>query len=373
MPPLFLNQAGTSWPKPQPVVDAMSRFMQALPTEWPQIHSDAHQCVADFFGVPASRLVLTGSCTSALSLAISDHSWQVGDRVITSHFEHHALYRNLEQLRQRGIDVVVTPFTNNTVFDLDSFEQELKRGGVRMIAVTAACNVTGRRLPIETIIRLAHEYDALVLIDGAQISGWWDLNVSQLGADLFTFAGHKAMHGPWGIGGLYVAPHISLNSPMATCDPASNPSAETVCQRMPSFCDAGSVNLMALAGLAASCDWLDTCTSPARLTQTVGLARQLAEHLGELPGVRLYHRGSDDEMLPTVAFTIAGVSSATTAARLRQQDLIVSAGFQCSPQTHIALGTMDEGAVRISLGAQQTREDVEATCAKLQILRQETD
>jgi len=375
MPPLFLNQAGTSWPKPQPVVDAMTRFMPALPIEWPMIYSDAHQRVADFFGVPASRLVLTGSCTSALSLAVSDHNWQVGDRVVTSHFEHHALYRNLEQLRRRGVEVVVTPFTNTTIFDLELFERELMQGGVRMVAVTAACNVTGRRLPIETIIRLAHEYQALVLIDGAQISGWIRLDVSQLGADLFTFAGHKAMHGPWGIGGLYVAPNVALNSPMATCDPVADPTAETNCQRMPGFCDAGSVNLMALSGLAASCDWLDTCTSPARLTHTVGLARQLSENLSELPGITLYHQGSDEEMLPSVAFTIAGISPAAVAARLREQALIVSGGFQCSPQTHIALGTSDEGVIRISLGVQQTVDDVELACAvlesSLQSLRQE--
>ena len=85
--------------------------------------------------------------------------------------------------------------------------------------------------------------------DGAQIAGWFDLDLEQLGVDFFTFAGHKGLQAPWGIGGLYVAENTSMKCPNASCE--FDPSKRSEFGTQPGYCDAGSVDLIALAGLAA--------------------------------------------------------------------------------------------------------------------------
>ena len=101
--------------------------------------------------------------------------------------------------------------------DLVALEQSLAARDVGLVAVTAACNVTGELLPIEQIIELSHRYDAMALIDAAQIVGWVDLNFDELGADMVAFGGHKGLQAPWGIGGLYVARSAKLKCATAQC------------------------------------------------------------------------------------------------------------------------------------------------------------
>jgi len=217
---IYLNHAGTSWPKPPPVVAATGSTFHAEPARWPELFAAAHETAADFFHVEPSRLLLTPSCTAALQLAVQDHSWRPGDRVLTSHFEHHALQRSLVKLEDLGVVVTALPYSDEEPIPLDALEAELKRGSVRLLALTAACNVTGRLLPISEATALAHRFGALALIDGAQIAGWWDLDVAALEADLFTFAGHKGPQAPWGVGGLYVRPDLGMKCPAAVCDVA---------------------------------------------------------------------------------------------------------------------------------------------------------
>jgi selenocysteine lyase/cysteine desulfurase len=278
-----------------------------------------------------------------------DHAWIRGDRVLSSRYEHHALDRALVKLDEVGVRVTRLPGGNDELLDLEALETELKAGGVRLVALTAACNVTGRLLPISKAISVAHEYGALVLVDGAQIAGWWDLDLFQLGADMFTFAGHKGPQAPWGIGGLYVAPDVAMNCPGATCE-LSDKRAVTRCAVMPGYCDAGSVNLAALAGMAAGCRWLNQADLSDRLQAARNLADKFADAVRPFPGVAIQHDVPFDRKVPTVAIRFEQVLSTELAARLRQKGVICSGGLQCSPQAHLALGTDRTGVIRFSFG-----------------------
>jgi cysteine desulfurase/selenocysteine lyase len=354
---IYLNHAGTSWPKPHSVLTAAASVLQSDPTSWPDLFQSAHHTVAEFFHVDPKRLLLTPSCTAALNLAITDHVWNTGDRVVTSNFEHHALYRALVKLNEHGVDVTTLPQGKNDLIQLDALETELKSGGVRLVALTAACNVTGHLLPISDAIVLAHAFDATVLVDGAQIAGWWDLAVPELGADLFTFAGHKGPQAPWGIGGLFVSPNVSMNCPEATCE-RPEPQAASPCSVMPGYCDAGSINLAALAGLAAGCRWLNEPQQIGRLQHARNLAEEFTGAVRNIPGVVVHHDVSVEKKVPTVAITVEHASCTETAARLRARGLITSGGFQCAPQAHRALGTDRTGVIRFSFGPTNDVSDV---------------
>jgi len=364
---IYLNHAGTSWPKPESVLQAVTSASRQDPTGWPDLFQVSHKAIADFFHVDRSRLLLTPSCTAALNIAVMDHAWQAGDRVLTSHYEHHALHRNLVKLADQGVDVTTLPSSQQETIDLAALELELKAGDVRLLALTAACNVTGRLLPIAEAIDMAHQFGALVLIDGAQVAGWWDLDVTELGADLFTFAGHKGPQAPWGVGGLFVSPNVAMNCPFAACERSESHTSQS-CSPMPGYCDAGSVNVTALSGLAAACDWLREPEQAGRLQHARNLAGEFTEQVRELPGVVVHDDVAADRKLPTVALTIDGVSSSDLAAELREHRLIVSGGYQCAPRAHDALGTHESGVVRFSFGPGNQPEETTRAVELLKVM-----
>lgn len=356
MQTIYLNNAGTSWPKPPSVVAAADSTVHSDPGCWPKVFAAAHETVAGFFHVAPSRLLLTPSCTAALQLAVQDHAWQPGDRVLTSHFEHHALQRPLAKLEELGVKLTVLPYSDEEPILLDALEAELKRGAVRLLALTAACNVTGRLLPISEATSLAHQFGALALIDGAQIAGWWDLDVAAMEADLFTFAGHKGPQAPWGVGGLYVRPDLPMRCPAAVCDIAelqARPAAV-----MPGYCDAGSVNLAAAAGLAAACSWLEAPAQQGRLETARELAAAFTESVRQMPQITVHHDALMENKVPTVAISVAGAASTDLANQLRVQGVIASGGLQCAPQAHRALGTAESGVLRFSFGPSNHPGDV---------------
>mmetsp|Transcript_31860 Transcript_31860/g.101497 ORF Transcript_31860/g.101497 Transcript_31860/m.101497 type:complete len:361 (+) Transcript_31860:3-1085(+) len=254
---IYANHAGTSWPKPPGVAEAMLDALEASPVDTGDIYADAHSTIATFFGLPSpSRLVLTTSCTGALQVAINDLKFAAGDIVITSGFEHHALSRAVSRLAwDRGIEHVVCPpdeisdeGTGGGPLDLDFLEKALEagEGKVRLVAITGASNVTGEVMPIERVVELAHAKGALVLLDAAQVAGLIPLHVAELGVDIFVLAGHKAALGPLGIGAFWAAPHVTFVCPAATCEMASKVGSGGIGpSTFPSFCDVGSVNLPA--------------------------------------------------------------------------------------------------------------------------------
>ena len=358
---IYLNHAGTSWPKPGVVRHAAAAVFQASPKDWPELFADSHSAIAAHYATPADRLLLTPSCTAALSLAIADLPWLAGERIITSSFEHHALQRCVEKLAGVGVESTRLPPAEHALFDLDALQQELQRGHVRLLAFTAACNVTGLLAPIEEAVALANDYGVSTMIDGAQVAGWKSYDFVGLGASFFTVAAHKGPQAPWGAGALYVAPHVTMNCPLATC----SATAIDEISLMPGYCDAGSANLAAIAGWAAACEWLQAPEREFRLNSAQQMAGQLATGLRDLPGVRLLHDVDAGQKMPTVAMLLEGQSSQEVAEALRSLGVIVSGGFQCAPMAHAQLGTESSGVVRFSLGPTTSTDDIAQTLERV--------
>ncbi len=378
---IYLNHAGTSWPKPAPVQAAAAAALAAPVDGWAGSFETHHQAVARAFGIEdPGRLLLTPGCTSALAVAVADHDWQTGDRVVISGFEHHALHRPVSKLAAQGVDVVTVRGSADEPVALDELEAVLRAGPVRLVAMTAAGNVTGTLLPVAEIARLAHEHGALFLLDAAQVAGWLPIDVTAWDVDLLAFAGHKGLQAPWGIGGLYVAPHVAMNSPAAVCElPApgamqattaeGNPSP-AACATMPGYCDVGSVDRAALAGLAAGLAWLDEPGQADRLTRCRELIARLAAAVSAFPHVTLHGPRDPEARCPTLAFTTSTHSPAELAQALAERGVLVGSGLQCAPSAHETLGTAPHGVLRLSVGPAQGDDDIGTAIAALrEVLR----
>ncbi len=347
----YHNHAGTSWPKPASVLAAAERATLASPVEWGALFETAHHGVARAFGVTPERLLITPSCTQALAVAVADVPWQDGDRVLSSQMEHHALVRPLAKLR--GVQTRHLPRGQAGPVDLDQVEAELKAGGVRLVAMSMASNVTGELFPWRELVDLAHRHGAICLLDGAQVAGWHPLDLLELEVDLFAFAGHKGPQGPSGVGGLYVRGGLVLDTPGARCGLDS-------CDSGPGYCDTGSVNLPALCGLAEGLDWM---ADKQPLAPVMAALAELERGLRSMPGVEILGGPAG---VPTRSIRVQEHSPAVLARALRDSRVVASGGVQCAPMAHEALGTDPQGTLRLSLGPGQGLAEVRSLLLALE-------
>ena len=365
--PVYLNHAGTSWPKPQVVIQAATQAMATPLHELDDSFERQHQCIADFFKVrDKTRLLLTPGCTSSIALALADFSFQNGNTIVTSSFEHHAVHRSLLKLVQQGFNLEVIPPTVESPFDLERYGDVLQKGGVSLVAVCSASNVTGQVLPLQEITQLAHGHGAKVLVDAAQTVGWFEHNLPESGVDLFAFGGHKGLLAPWGIGGLFVADETPMDTPQATCQlSASSNDAPALrqCSTMPSYCDGGSVDRMALAGMEAALAWLPQQTN--RIEQAISRYNRLFEAVSSLPGVIIYGHPVPDRQLPLISFNVSGLTTKELNHQLNALHLKAAAGLQCAPLAHQMLGTEPEGAIRLSIGVMSQDNEIDLAVERL--------
>ena len=363
---IYLNHAGTSWPKPAAVSKAVAEAMSTCPSQWGRRFYEAHQDIADFFGVTDSaHLLLTPGCTSSLAVAISDANVAPGQRVLTSQWEHHALHRPMLKLANAGVRVDYIPAkindgadTPNTMLDLDWLEGELAKGDVAMVAITAACNVTGELLAYDEVIRLARKHDAMVLIDAAQIVGWLPLDLDSLGADMVAFGGHKGLQAPWGIGGLYVADRARMQCISAVCELPGTAVNGKIKSPRPDYCDVGSVDQFALAGLQAAIKMLNNQDLAANLAVARNQVKNLKSALSEINNIKFFGASDIGNSMPTLACLIGDKSSSEIAGQLKKEGVIVGSGLQCAPLAHEQLGSQDTGLIRLSVGIGQPDEQI---------------
>ena len=352
---IYLNHAGTSWPKPRVVVEAVQQAMAESPRLWSDRFELAHQAIANSLGIPnLEQLLLTPGCTSALAVGIADVDLRGRNRVLTSSWEHHAMHRPLLNLSKSGVSVEYIPASASSPLDLDILADQLSKDDVGLVAVTAAANVTGDLLPYEEVVGLAHQHDTQVMLDAAQVVGWLDLDFDALGADLIAFGGHKGLQAPWGIGGLYIADTAQLKCSSAICELSSSNQ-----DLRPGYCDVGSVDQFALAGLHAATEWLSGIDKSTCLMKARAQIAQLESVLNGL-GARCISIHASPMRMPTVAFSFNNKPSGEIAASLKALGIIVGSGLQCAPLAHQTIGTEDQGLVRLSVGLDQDEQEIQS-------------
>ncbi|MFK7951952.1 MAG: aminotransferase class V-fold PLP-dependent enzyme [Ekhidna sp.] len=355
---IYLNNAGTTWPKPEVVNKAIADFNRLTPDQWLAIFKEGQEVITSCFGIENSnRFLFTQSCTQSLAIAFSDFPWERGDRLIISTMEHHALSRWYYKLQQeRGVEGVIIPRGEEGPIDVSVLEKELKKGA-RMVAMSMASNVTGEVFPYEEIVRLSKYYGTKCLLDGAQTAGVLPINLSELDPDIFVFAGHKGPFGTQGIGGLYISEDVSMICPSAACEIAKDEKSMTV---FPTYCDTGSATMMTISGLTAGIKWIEQKGWDSILLSRETLVKKMRKELSDIEGIEIVGAKNYDRVTGAVSIKSTSVSLEIIKDQLWSKYQVKgSHGFQCAPLAHEALGTSDYGTLRFSLGPFNTLDEVE--------------
>ncbi|MEI6209168.1 MAG: aminotransferase class V-fold PLP-dependent enzyme [Desulfuromonadales bacterium] len=365
---IYLDNASTSFPKPEPVYQAVIHAMRQVGAspgrgghrrslEAARIMFQAREAVAGLFSISdSSRVIFMNNATGALNLALHGTLAQ-GDHVITTSMEHNSLLRPLHALRRVGVEVTVVQAGPDGVVNPDNIRQEV-RVNTRMIAISHISNVCGAIQPIVRISEICHEAGALYLVDAAQSSGCLDINVTSTGIDLLAVPGHKGLLGPPGTGFLYVAPHVRLK-PILEGGTGTDSTSEEQPLTVPEGFETGTHNLPGIAGLKAGIDFILEKGINTILQHERGLLAEAEQQLSSIPGLTIF--GPKDCTLrgAVLSFTISGIDASLLAAELDQGfDIAVRAGLHCAPQAHRTLGTFPGGTIRLSPGCFNTLEEI---------------
>lgn len=367
---IYFDQAASSFPKPVEVTEAMVKVMNnvganpgrgshQLAQQANAIINKAREVIANWIGCPDPKQVLFYSnATIALNQAIKGLTWQKGDHVITTSFEHNAVRRPLEYIRNsQGINVsYITGNVDKNVF-IDDLKREISPN-TKLIAVTHASNVTGELMPLKAITALAKEYGILTLVDASQTAGHLSIDMEKENIDILVFPGHKGVLGPQGTGVLALREKIEL---VPLHHGGTGVASESIEQpdQWPEKYESGTLNTPGIAGLLEAVKVIQAETESNVSRETL-LVNKLIKGLKAIDGVTCYGPGESSSRLPIVAFNIRDVSSQEIAMVFDSHyKIAVRAGLHCSPLTHNTLNTLEQGVVRASLSRFNTEEEVE--------------
>ncbi|MBL8800246.1 MAG: aminotransferase class V-fold PLP-dependent enzyme [Planctomycetia bacterium] len=373
---IYLDNAATSFPKPECVYQALDRFARhdlanpgraghrmALAAER-ALDDGRHRLNQFFHGEGPERFVFTLNCTDALNMAFKG-VLRPGDHVITSDLEHNSISRPLRQMELDGkITLTRLQADGGGTLHPDDVAQAIT-AKTRLVALTHASNVVGTVQPVAEIGKLVRERDLLFLVDAAQTAGVIPIDVQAMHIDLLAFPGHKSLLGPTGTGALYVGSRAKVGV-WREGGTGGDSSSETQPKEFPYFLEGGTPNVLGVAGLAAGIQYVEQQGSEKIRRHEVELTARLWKRLDEIGGFQVFGHRDMDRRVGTLSFRSEALPAAELGGILDQAfDIAIRPGLHCAPYIHRSLGTFPEGAVRVSPGAFSTEADIDQLAAAL--------
>ncbi len=366
---IYFDNAATTGVKPKSVVSAVNFAMQNLsanPGRSGHILSQKaemaiYKCrtaIKEFFNANSENNVcFTLNCTQAINTVLYG---VIGpkDHIIISSLEHNAVLRSVHKMH-------IETNAQYSIAEVDLLDDELTvenfrrniRANTKLMIVTSASNVIGKKLPLQKLGKLCKENGVLFAVDAAQGAGIIPIDMKEMNIDYLCIAGHKGLYGPMGTGVLIA--HKDLNKVLVVGGTGVNSADFVQPIDLPERVESGTMNLPGIVGLGAGVSFVNN----------VGI-RNIAHHDFEVCkiiykglksiGAETYLPYFDiDECVPVISFNVKGFSSEETASYLSKNNIAVRGGLHCSPLAHNQIKTSDRGTVRVSAAYFNTHTEAE--------------
>ncbi len=377
--PLVYLDNGATTQKPRCVVEAMMdeyynvnanvhRGVHFLSTQATDLHEAARETVRRFIHARSTtEIIFTRGTTESINLVAACFGqafMNEGDEVIVSEMEHHSNIVPWQLLAERkGIRLRVIPVSDNGELDMETYTQ-LFSDRTKMVSVTHVSNVLGTVNPIRQMIEVAHAHGVPVLVDGAQSTPHFAVDVQALDADFYAFSAHK-IYGPTGIGVLYGKEEWLDRMPpyMGGGEMIQNVSFErTTYNELPFKFEAGTPDYVAATGLARALDYVSALGMDNIRAHEQELTRYAMESLQTIDGLRIIGQASDHDAV--VSFLLGDVHPLDVGTLLDRLGIAVRTGHHCAEPLMHRFNI--PGTVRASFGLYNTREEVDALVHALQ-------
>ena len=362
---IYLNQAATTYPKPQCVLDAYTAAFTHPPAG--QYRSNAggkdakeacRKSLGKLLGVQETDRIFFSSGATDSSNALIYGLPLAGKTAAASQTEHNSILRPLMNLKDQVGQVVVIPCDSYGKIHLEALERILEEEKPAAVFVSHCSNVTGMIQNMEAIGQMVHEHETLFVADVSQSAGCIPIDADAWKVDALIFTGHKSLFGVPGTGGYYVRSGIHFR-PYRFGGTGRN-SSQLTYENGDYEYEPGTANDPGIAALDAGVSWILEKGVTAIAKEEQRLMKKLYEGLDAIPGVKTYGTWKTN-LGPVLSFNIADLLPGDTAYILQNSyDITVRTGLHCAPLIHKAMGTMQSGTVRVSISALTAEEDVDA-------------
>ena len=371
-PPVYLDNACMTL-RPQCVIDAVQNYYARNPScagrsvhRWgmsiSQTVSRTRRKLADHIGAKDAReVIFTPNATHSINQVAAGLNWKRGDVVITSDREHNSNLVPWLQRTTSGVNLQTVKSRPDNQFDLEAFEEACANAGqsLRVVSLVHVGNLDGVEIPVAEAAKIAHDYDAMVHVDGAQSAPHMPINVEELGCDLFSFSIHK-MLGPTGVGALWGKEEVlsQLEPICAGGGTVDSATAEQYSLRsIPDRLEGGLGHYAGICGTEAALDLLGRYNMRDFAEQEVRLNRIMSEGIRHLPGVEII--GPQDASLRGGICSILLEDLDIQNVGILMDEVggvFVRSGLHCVNQWFDARG-IEDGSLRASAYAYNTEED----------------
>lgn len=371
-PLVYFDNAATTQ-KPLCVLDAMRdeylnananvhRGVHFLSQRATDLHEAARETVRKFINARnTDEIIFTRGTTESLNLVVSsfcDAYMTEGDEVIVSTMEHHSNIVPWQlQAARKGIAIRVIPMTDKGDLQMEEYEK-LFSDRTKIVSVTQVSNVLGTVNPVKDMIRIAHEHGVPVMVDGAQSTPHFKVDVQDMDCDFFAFSGHK-MYGPTGVGVLYGKEQWLDRLPpyQGGGEMIQSVSFEkTVFEKLPFKFEAGTPDYVATHGLATAIDYINHLGIENIARHEHELTDYAMQQLRTIDGMRIF--GESDQKDAVVSFLVGNIHHLDMGTLLDRLGIAVRTGHHCAQPLMIRLGI--QGTVRASFALYNTKEEVDA-------------
>ena len=371
-PLVYLDNAATTQ-KPLCVLDAMRdeylnvnanvhRGVHYLSQQATDLHEAARETVRRFINAPKTEeIIFTRGTTESINLVVSSFCEEFmgeGDEVIVSVMEHHSNIVPWQlQAAKRGIALKVIPIDDSGNLLMDEYEK-LFSDRTKIVSVAHVSNTLGTVNPVKDIVRIAHEHGVPVMVDGAQSTPHFKVDVQDLDCDFFALSGHK-IYGPTGVGVLYGKEEWLDRLPpyQGGGEMIESVSFErTVFERLPFKFEAGTPDYVATHGLATALNYVSALGMDNIAAHERELTAYCMEQMQTIPGIRLFGTTPDKDAV--VSFLVGDIHHLDMGTLLDRLGIAVRTGHHCAQPVMDRLGV--QGVVRASFALYNTKEEIDA-------------
>ncbi len=384
--PLVYLDNGATTQKPRCVVEAIAdeyynvnanvhRGVHFLSQQATDLHEGAREVVRAFINARStSEILFTRGTTESINLlafSFGEAFMHEGDEILVSVMEHHSNIVPWQMLAERkGLRLRVIPMTDEGQLDMEAYRQMLDSSDrVRIVCIAHVSNVLGTVNPVMEMIALAHEHDIPVLVDGAQSTPHFVVDMQALDCEFFAFSGHK-IYGPTGVGVLYGKERYLERMPpyQGGGEMIKNVSFEkTTYNELPYKFEAGTPDYVGTHALAVALDYLNGIGMGKIYAYEQELTRYALEQLRSIEDTHIYGHPQQQAGDAVISFNVGNIHHLDLGTLLDRLGIAVRTGHHCAEPLMHRLGI--EGAVRASLALYNTKEDIDALVAGIERVR----
>ena len=372
---IYLDNAATTYPKPECVYEAIMDCMKnycanpgraghKLAMKAAREIYDARENIAKLFNVDnPMNIVFTNNATDSLNLAIKGLV-KSGDHIITTSMEHNSVIRPIKALEKNNVENTVVQCDKDGFLNIEDLKSAIKPN-TKLIVTTHASNVCGTLIDIKSVGEVAKENNILYLVDASQTAGVYDIDTKKINVDMIAAPGHKCLLGPQGTGILYIREGLELN---ILKEGGTGSKSEDLFQPnlLPDKYESGTHNTPGIVGLNQGVKFILEEGIENIRKHEEDLCEYMLNRLEEVPNIVIYGPKDSKKRAAVISINIGNMDSGEITFLLDSEyDIATRSGIHCAPLAHKTLGTLEQGAVRFSLGYFNTKQDIDTAIEAL--------